>query len=417
MDASACTGRALAPVASRRATLLGCRAVPASSPLCPPHGAVFGRVEARSSTRWTAALLAVLGVALLQVPRAQADPLASRRAQAAHVLAEIQELDASVSRAVDAYNAARIRLDEIREKQAENRRYLAVARASYREAQQVLQARVLDLYTSNSPSGLEVLLGSESLEDLLSRAEAVERVTSQDNRVVFEVAAFRAEMKHRRAELARARAEQEDIVAELAARRREIEGRLAERRSLLASIRSEIERIEAEERRREARLEAQARVVASQSSSGASDSGSTTSDGAGSSGPGYGTTEAIGGAPPPARYGGVVAVAMRYLGVPYRWGGASPSTGFDCSGFVMYVYAQVGVSLPHNAAMQYGYGSPVSRGSLAPGDIVFFNGLSHNGIYVGGGAFIHSPHTGDVVKISSLSDSWYASTYVGARRL
>jgi cell wall-associated NlpC family hydrolase len=82
----------------------------------------------------------------------------------------------------------------------------------------------------------------------------------------------------------------------------------------------------------------------------------------------------------------------------------------------MYVYAQVGVSLPHNAAMQYGYGSPVSMANLAPGDLVFFNGLGHVGIYIGGGQFIHAPHTGDVVKISSLS-GWYSSTFVGARRL
>ena len=83
----------------------------------------------------------------------------------------------------------------------------------------------------------------------------------------------------------------------------------------------------------------------------------------------------------------------------------------------MYVYAQIGVSLPHNAAMQYSYGSAVSRENLAPGDLVFFNGLGHVGLYIGGGQFIHAPHTGDVVKISSLSESWYASTYVGARRL
>ncbi len=71
----------------------------------------------------------------------------------------------------------------------------------------------------------------------------------------------------------------------------------------------------------------------------------------------------------------------------------------------MYVFAQIGVSLPHNAAAQYGTGSPVSRDQLQPGDLVFFNGLGHVGIYIGGGQFIHSPHTGDVVKISSLSDS------------
>ena len=107
---------------------------------------------------------------------------------------------------------------------------------------------------------------------------------------------------------------------------------------------------------------------------------------------------------------------MQFLGVPYVWGGASPS-GFDCSGLIMYAYAQIGVSLPHHAASQYGMGSPVSRDQLAPGDLVFFNGLGHAGIYIGGGQFIHAPHSGDVVKISSLSDSWYASTYVGARRI
>ncbi len=113
----------------------------------------------------------------------------------------------------------------------------------------------------------------------------------------------------------------------------------------------------------------------------------------------------------------VAALATRYLGIPYRWGGASPSTGFDCSGFVMYLYAKVGVSLPHNAAAQYGNGQPVSRANVAPGDLVFFDGLGHNGIYLGGGRFIHSPHSGDVVKISSLNDSWYSSRWVGARRL
>jgi cell wall-associated NlpC family hydrolase len=107
---------------------------------------------------------------------------------------------------------------------------------------------------------------------------------------------------------------------------------------------------------------------------------------------------------------------MRYLGVPYVWGGSSPS-GFDCSGFTMYVYAQVGVSLPHYTGAQWNVGVPVSYSDLQPGDLVFFNGLGHEGLYIGGGQFIHAPHTGDVVKVSSLSESWYASTYVGARRI
>ena len=107
---------------------------------------------------------------------------------------------------------------------------------------------------------------------------------------------------------------------------------------------------------------------------------------------------------------------MRYLGVPYVWGGASPA-GFDCSGLVMYVYAQLGISLPHYTGAQWAAGMPVSRSQLAAGDLVFFDGLGHVGIYIGGGQFIHAPHTGDVVKVSSLSESWYASNYDGARRI
>ena len=80
----------------------------------------------------------------------------------------------------------------------------------------------------------------------------------------------------------------------------------------------------------------------------------------------------------------------------------------------MYVYAQVGVSLPHNAAMQYSYGVPVSYDQLEPGDLVFFHGLGHAGIYIGGDQFIHAPHSGDVVRISTLSSY---NGYVGARRL
>ena len=110
-------------------------------------------------------------------------------------------------------------------------------------------------------------------------------------------------------------------------------------------------------------------------------------------------------------------VAQRYLGIPYRWGGESPSTGFDCSGFVMYVFSRVGISLPRVVSAQYRVGKPVSRGALRPGDIVFFDSLGHDGIYIGSGRFVHSPHSGDVVKISSIHDSWYSTGWVGARRV
>jgi cell wall-associated NlpC family hydrolase len=112
----------------------------------------------------------------------------------------------------------------------------------------------------------------------------------------------------------------------------------------------------------------------------------------------------------------VVALARRQVGAPYRWGGSSPS-GFDCSGLVRYVYAQVGVSLPHSAAQQYRLGTPIPRDSLEPGDLVFFDRLRHNGIYVGDGRFIHARQPGRGVNIARLDDGWYASHWVGGRRL
>jgi cell wall-associated NlpC family hydrolase len=111
-----------------------------------------------------------------------------------------------------------------------------------------------------------------------------------------------------------------------------------------------------------------------------------------------------------------VAIALRYLGTPYSWAGASPA-GFDCSGFVMYVYGKLDITLPHSSWMLWGEGRPVTRKHLRAGDIVFFNGRSHVGIYVAKGRFVHSPHSGDVVKVSRFSEDWYGSTYDGARRV
>jgi cell wall-associated NlpC family hydrolase len=118
-------------------------------------------------------------------------------------------------------------------------------------------------------------------------------------------------------------------------------------------------------------------------------------------------------------YSGVVSLAMQYLGIPYKWGGASPATGFDCSGLVQYVYAQVGISLPHYTVSQWNFSGavPVAKNNLQPGDLVFFNGLDHVGIYIGFGDIIDAPHTGANVEIDSLSERWFATRYDGARRI
>jgi cell wall-associated NlpC family hydrolase len=108
-------------------------------------------------------------------------------------------------------------------------------------------------------------------------------------------------------------------------------------------------------------------------------------------------------------------LALRYLGVRYAWGGASPRQGFDCSGLVMYVYGRLGVRLPHYTVSQYRYGRRVGYSRLAPGDLVFFYGLNHVGMYVGKGRFIDAPHSGAVVRLTPLAGR--RSSFYGARRL
>jgi peptidoglycan DL-endopeptidase CwlO len=354
-----------------------------------------------------------IAVALASVKTAAADPtISAKRAEAQSVLAQIQEIDGQLSHAIESYNLANVKLDGIRADLKTNSQHLKIAKTSLKAAQGHLSERLVALYKNGSGGGtIEVLLGAKSIDDLLNRLDAVDRVSEQDARVLREVKSFRAQVIERKGRLERAQKAQVQVVADKAAQRSSIEGQLAERQRLLSSIKDQIASLQAAEQRRQERLaaQAQARFRAAQAVAAPTEAAPEALVESDS------PAEAVAPAPE-ARYGGVVGIAMQYLGVPYVWGGASPS-GFDCSGFSMYVFAQIGVSLPHHAASQYGMGSPVSRDQLAPGDLVFFNGLGHMGIYIGGGQFIHAPHTGDVVKISSLSDSWYAATYVGARRL
>jgi len=328
-------------------------------------------------------------------------------------MAEVDSMNAELEQTVEAWNYANIQLEEIDTDLESNAKHLSAAKKSLVVAQKRIAQRLRDLYINGQgDSTLEVILGAKSLDDIIARLDAIERVSSQDARILKTVKRYRKEVETRRADLQQAREDQARIVAEQAAQKQSIESKIAEQNDLLASVKDEITQMRAEEARRQAALAAQAQAQA-QAAIAAQQAQQDVLEQVAIE-PTYDAPSYDPNLPAP-RYGQVVGIALQYLGIPYVWGGSSPSTGFDCSGFVMYVFAQLGVSLPHHAASIYGYGTPVPFEQLAPGDLVFFSGLGHMGIYIGGNQFVHAPHTGDVVRISSMDERW--GSYVGARRL
>jgi peptidoglycan DL-endopeptidase CwlO len=325
-------------------------------------------------------------------------------------MGQLQHLSDSLEVARSQYNAADAQLARIQRDLRENKSELHVAKQNLKQSQRTIAKRLVTLYTTDQASTIEVILGAKNLDDMINRMDSVKSVTQLDSNILGQVKTFRTAVKRHGDYLAHAHAMQQRVVAQRAAAKHSIESKIAMEQQLYSSIKGEITRLVAADQARQLLMarEAQARLADERRASATQQD---TVVGISAVTPSADTVVA-----PPPTHSGVVGVALSQLNTPYVWAGSAPG-GFDCSGLVMWAYAQVGVSLPHSTYAQYGYGVPVSRDQLQAGDLVFFDGLGHVGIYIGGDQFVHAPHTGDVVKISSLDEGWYASTYVGARRI
>jgi cell wall-associated NlpC family hydrolase len=394
--------------------------------------------------------------------------IAAKKAEAARVLREIAAIDERLNMVSEQYDGARVRLDGLRKNLAAEQVALGKAKLRYQRAEQRAAKLLVWMYTSSHGSSLDVILGAHSLLELLQLSDAENELSRQAALIATQAAAAKRQLQATVRRLALDRKAAAATVNELAARRTEILGGLEQRRKLLASVESEVRKLEAAERARQERLAAEARArlaaelaarekaareaadrraaLAAQARAAAEAAATTTTTAPttptttapASAVPTTTTTTPIGPAAPstiptpttpilvpepitptallPPGHPDAAQIALSFLGVPYLWGGATPS-GFDCSGLVTYVYAQLGVALPHFAAAQWTYGVPVAVSQLQAGDLVFFDALDHVGIYLGNDLFINAPHTGAFVRIDSLSERWYKKKYVGARRI
>lgn len=354
------------------------------------------RRAARAVTSACAASVILAGVvllvtapALLAPDRAAAEPhqltfgarpegLTELQAQAARIRADIDALDRRLAASVEEYNGARARLDALNAELMQARRDLLRAEADLQLTQTLYGQRLAQIYKGGRLTVLDILLSADDLTGITRQldfyrliVEADEATLERLDELTSKVAGLERSVEQRRG-LALA----DEL--ELRDKRSLVEDQMTQRQALLGGVSARIKKV----------LARQAKLAALTAGELAREAGVV--------------LETIDATPEQLA---VVRATMRWLGVPYVWGGASPS-GFDCSGLVTYVYAQFGATLPHGATMQARLGDPVPLDRLQPADLVFFGSPAfyhHVGIYVGGGLFIEAPHTGDVVKVSLLA--------------
>ena len=312
--------------------------------------------------------------------------LARRQVELDALEAQLDALDRDLAIASEEYNRARVELEATRERLELAQTDLAAAEAAYELQKDALADRARDIYRDGDMAPLELLLGSKSVSDLVARIRFMYSIGESEAQLLASTEAQRDQIAISEAQLAETEKTAESLEFELEARYIEIQLRIEERTQMLAAAQTDLlELLDKQAALRQAEEAELLREILD----GASKAGIVVEPGS------------------------VVETALGYHGIPYVWGGSTPR-GFDCSGLVMYVFAQHGVTLPHYSGSQFQLGEKIPPADLKPGDAVFFGSpVHHVGIYVGAGYFIHAPQTGDFVKLTKLA---VMTDYAGARR-
>ena len=324
-------------------------------------------------------MLSLAVAAGVSAPTASADTLAQKRAEAKAAQAHLTALENAAEKRIEAYDAIHQRFLRTRTAMQLNLQSLRVAQNNLKAAKLRLEASLTETYKNGGEDAFSYLLAARSIGELVDQMQVMQRVNGINKTLLNEITQYKSEISTRQAELAKQLKAVKTQQKASAAARASAVAAVHRQESYINGLKASIQKILDEQA---AARERAAEAAAAQ---------------------GVATTTTNLPAPPSSTLGGqAVAIAEQYLGVPYVYGGASPS-GFDCSGLVMYVYAQLGVELPHNAYAQMTSLPAVPLSDLEPGDLVFFNSASHVGIYVGNGTMIHAPHTGTVVQFGSIN--------------
>jgi cell wall-associated NlpC family hydrolase len=369
----------------------------------------------RHRRRLAPAVAAVVLVAALATlagaGTAGADQISAKKAEARLAESQLNDLYAREDRAVEAYDRAHAKLAAVKHALHVNRIQLGAAKQNLAQARAQLAQLVVSAYKGGGSDAAMYVLAAQSFTDLVDRVDVLNRTSHDESAILHRVTVAEREVARRQALLKKQRVQARKLVKQAAAAKRQAAALISSQQAKISQLHAQINQLIGERKARLAREAAARRAAAAAAAAAAQNPAPTTTTAAPVSPPS--------GPVPPANSLGeqAVQIAMGELGVPYVWGGASPS-GFDCSGLTMWVYAQLGIHLDHYTVSQFNAGPHVAESDLAPGDLVFFEpGIGHVGIYIGNGEFIHAPHTGTVVQISSLSDSWYEAEYQGATRV
>ncbi len=336
----------------------------------------------------------------------QPSTISGQRAQIAQLENQLNSINYQADAAVNNYDGAMWRLQTAKQQIAENSAAIATNTVQLGRTEGVLATRLRELYANPQPNAVQVLLATGNITSVVDTESLVEHIGNEDGQVVKGVRTTLNNLKTDRVQLLAAQRTATQQVAAAQQQKSKVLALLGQQKAVLANAQANLRQaIAAQQAAAAAAAAAQAAAIRAAQSNAAAQQAATTqvssASGTSSAGSGASSTPPVS-LPSDAGNAAAVAVAERYIGVPYVWGGESPS-GFDCSGLVAYAYAQIGKYLPHYTVAQYDMFPKVPISGLQPGDIVFFYGLSHEAMYIGGGMLIEAPHTGAFVKYTPLS--------------